>query len=81
MIFMAIYILNYQVFAYLGLIHVFFLLLIPQEQDVFKAVSGHDIKGHDDNFCARVGQKPDFIIVLLSGRVVYPGNKYIGGSN
>ena len=52
----------------------FFLLLIPQEQDIFETVSGHDVKGHDDNFCARVGQKPDFIIVLLSSRVVNSGN-------
>ena len=72
MVFMDIYILTRQVFAYLGLLHVFFLLFIPREEDVFEAGPGHDVKGHEDNFCARVGKKPDICIVLLSSRVTYP---------
>ena len=63
-----------QVFAHLCLLHVFILVLNPHFSDIIKAAPFHDVKGNEQNVCAKVGQEPDIPIDLLSGCVANPEN-------
>ena len=58
----------------------FFLVLNPCFSYILKAGSAHNVKGYDQNICARVGQEPDILIDLLSCCVTDPKNISSGSS-